>query len=85
MNTPDHLQGHLPADHRLSPRWQFRHLPLIGRMLADYPAQDLWQTDFARLPRALARQRQRARAFTEQHLLSAADELDLAPHLQAGE
>ena len=85
MNTPDHLQGHLPADHRLSPRWQFRHLPLIGRMLADYPAQDLWQTDFARLPRALARQRQRARAFTEQHILSAADELDLAPHLQAGE
>ena len=74
MNTPDHLQGHLPADHCLSPRWQFRHLPLIGRMLADYPAQDLWQTDFARLPRARARRSPRARASTEQHTPSAAAE-----------
>jgi alkylation response protein AidB-like acyl-CoA dehydrogenase len=84
MSHPNHLDGHLPADHRLSPHWQFSQLPLIGRALSDYPVQDLWDTDFARLPRALARQRQRARSFAEQVLVPAADELDLAPHAPAG-
>jgi alkylation response protein AidB-like acyl-CoA dehydrogenase len=85
MSNRSHLEGHLPADHRLSPHWQFGNLPLIGRMLSDYPINDLWETDFARLPRALAKQRRRARAFAEQHLIPAAEELDLAPHLPAGQ
>jgi len=85
MNKQIHLEGHLPADHRLSPHWQFSNLPLIGRVLANYPVNDLWETDFARLPRALAKQRRRARTFAEQHLMPAADELDLAVHLPAGE
>lgn len=85
MNTMNHLDGHLPEDHRLSPHWQFSNLPLIGRTLTDYSVRDLWETDFARLPRALAKQRRRARAFAEQYLLPAAVELDLAPHLSAGE
>ena len=85
MNKQIHLEGHLPADHRLSPHWQFSNLPLIGRVLANYPVNDLWETDFARLPRALAKQRRRARTFAEQHLMPAADELDLSVHLPAGE
>jgi len=85
MSAPTHLEGHLPADHPLSPRRQYRDLPLIGRSLANYPVKDLWETDFARLPGPLARQRRRARAFAEQHLVPVADELDLAAHLPAGE
>lgn len=85
MNKQGHLEGYLPADHRLSPHWQFSNLPLIGRVLTDYPVNDLWETDFARLPRALAKQRRRARTFAEQHLMPAADELDLSVHLPAGE
>ena len=85
MTMPSHIEGHLPAHHRLSPHWQFSHLPLIGRTMADYPIQDLWEADFAKLPRALARQRRRARAFAEQHLMPVADELDLSSHLPAGQ
>ena len=52
MSQQNYLEGHLPAGHRLSPHWQFGNLPLIGRALTDYPVNDLWETDFARLPRA---------------------------------
>ncbi len=55
------LEGHLPANHLLSPHWQFSELPLIGRMLTDYRSADLWQSDFAQLPRALRNIRHRAR------------------------
>lgn len=85
MMRSQHLDGHLPSDHRLSPHWQLGHLPLIGRMLADYAMEDLWEADFARLPHALARQRRRARTFAEQVLMPAAAELDLAAHLPAGQ
>ncbi len=85
MTIQNHLDGHLPADHRLSPHWQLHQLPLIGRMLTDYAVEDLWEADFARLPRALAYQRRRARKFSDQYLIPAATELDLAAHLPAGE
>ena len=85
MSQQNYLEGHLPAGHRLSPHWQFGNLPLIGRALTDYPVNDLWETDFARLPRALAKQRRRARSFAEQYLMPAAAELDLAPHLPVGQ
>ena len=85
MIRQSHLQGHLPANHQLSPHWQYGSFPLIGRLLADYPVTDLWETDFARLPHALAKQRRRARNFAEQHLSPAADELDLSTHLPAGQ
>jgi len=85
MTQQRHLEGHLPADHQLSPHWQFSNLPLIGRLLADYSIEDLWETDLTRLPRALARQRRRARTFAERHLMPAADELDLCTHLPAGQ
>lgn len=84
MSDRHHLEGHLPEDHRLAPHWQYDKLPLIGRMLTDYPVNDLWEIDFARLPRPLAKQRRRAKAFAEQYLMPAAEELDLAPHLPAG-
>lgn len=85
MTTRPCLDGHLPAGHALSPHWQFAGAPLIGRTLTNYPADDLWETDCKRLPAALARQRRRARDFAEQYLAPAAAELDLAPHLAAGQ
>lgn len=85
MSVPRHLEGHLPADHPLSPQRQYRELPMIGRALSDYPVKDLWETDFARLPAPLARQRRRARAFAERYIAPVADELDLAAHLPPGQ
>jgi alkylation response protein AidB-like acyl-CoA dehydrogenase len=86
MTNPAHaLDGHLPVDHLLSPHWQYAGLPLIGRTLTNYSINDLWLTDSSRLPKALARQRARARAFAERYLAPVADELDLAPHLPAGQ
>ena len=85
MSVPTHLGGHLPAEHRLSPQRQYRELPMIGRALSDYPVKDLWETDFARLPAPLARQRRRARAFAERFIAPVADELDLAAHLPPGQ
>lgn len=84
MNTL-HIDGHLPAGHLLSPHWQFARAPLIGRSLTNYAVDDLWETDFKRLPAALAKQRRRARSFAEDYLMPAAARLDLAPHLAAGQ
>jgi alkylation response protein AidB-like acyl-CoA dehydrogenase len=83
MKTTDYLEGYLPAGHLLAPHWQYADLPLIGRALTNYQANDLWRMDFNRLPGALAKLRSRARAFAEQHLMPAAAELDLAPHSPA--
>ncbi len=84
MNKHDHLDGHLPADHPLSPHWQFANLPLISRSLTDYPVNDLWEMDFARLPAAIGKQRRRARQFAEQFMMPVAAEVDLAPHPPVG-
>ena len=85
MNASTHLDGHLPLDHPLSPRGRFATLPLLTRPLVEYRAEDLWETDTARLPRALARIRRRARDFAERRLAPLAATLDLADHLPPGE
>jgi len=85
VSAPRHLDGHLPPEHPLSPHAKYRDLPPVGRLLSDYAVRDLWETDFARLPWALARQRRRARDFAARHMAPIADELDLAPHLPPGE
>lgn len=85
MNAVDHLPGHLAPGHPLSPHWQYREFPLLARLMTDYCTTDLWETDFARLPPALARRRRFAREFAERHIRPIAAELDLAPHLRAGE
>lgn len=85
MTIKTHLEGHVALNHALSPRWQFDAMPAITRALTAYPTQDLWQTDFERLPKALGRIRQRARTFAEQHLMPVSAQLDLAPHLPAGQ
>ncbi len=85
MNNPAHLQGHLPATHPLSPRHQYAQFPWAARMMSNYAADDLWETDTRRLPAPLARIRRRARNFAEQYLRPLAAEADLAPHLPAGE
>lgn len=79
-----HLQGHVPSNHPLSPHWQYAEFPLMARLFSHYPVTDLWETDFARLPKALGQQRRKARAFAEQHLLPLADQIDQDPHRPAG-
>ena len=85
MSRSYHLDGHLPADHLLSPQAAFARLPFHVRQFTDYSPLDLWETDTRRLPRSLARLRRRARDFADRVLAPAAMELDLAPHLPAGE
>lgn len=85
MHSPLHLDGHLPADHRLSPHWQYGGFPTLARLFTHYGRDDLWLSDFARLPKPLAELRRKARLFAEEHIAPLADELDLAAHLPAGE
>lgn len=85
MSATGHLQDHLPLTHPLSPRSRYGGLPILSRLFLDYEAGDLWQEDTARLPGGLARLRQKARAFAEQHLAPVSAALDLAPHLPPGE
>lgn len=79
------IDGHVPLDSPYSPRWQFDHLPLIGRTLSTYKQDDLWDFDTRQLPWAVRDIRRRARLFAKQHLEPLAAELDLASHLPAGE
>lgn len=80
-----HLDGHVPANSALSPRWQFDDLPLIGRTLSAYRQDDLWDFDTRQLPWPVRNIRRRARAFASQYIRPLAAELDQAPHLSAGE
>jgi alkylation response protein AidB-like acyl-CoA dehydrogenase len=85
MTARSHLQDHLPYDHPLSPRSQYRKLPLLARLFIDYSARDLWETDTRRLPAPLAKLRRKACAFAQDVLAPTSSELDLAPHLPPGE
>src|SRR5690554_2962091 len=80
----DHLDGHVPLQSALSPRWQFDHLPLLGRSLSSYSQGDLWQHDTLQLARPLRHIRQRAKAFAETHIMPISAELDLAEHPAIG-
>lgn len=80
-----HLQGHLPFSHALMPQHQFRELPFFPRLLTNAPLTDLWDTDTQRLPAPLAKLRQQARTFAEQHLAPIAAQQDLAPHAAPGQ
>ncbi|WP_372964454.1 acyl-CoA dehydrogenase family protein [Marinobacter sp.] len=81
----DHLLGHLPPGHALSPHWQFSGMPAITRALTEYRQDDLWEADTRSLPAPLANLRRRARAFAENHIAPLAHELDLAAHLPPGQ
>jgi len=84
MNHFTHLEGHLPFEHPLSPQLKFRNLPLISRTLTNSTLNDLWDTDFSRLPHSLRVLRRKARLFAEQQLSPISAHVDLAPHLKAG-
>jgi len=79
-----HLDGYLPLDSKLSPRWQFDDLPLLGRFLTAYKQDDLWIQDTLQLPWPLQGIRKRARAFADDHIAPISAKLDLAEHLPAG-
>lgn len=80
-----HLDGYLPLDSKLSPRWQFDNFPVMGRFLTAYKQDDLWNYDTAQLPWPLQGIRKRARSFADEHIAPIAAQLDLAQHLPAGE
>lgn len=85
MNPQPHLDGHLSADHPLSPRGLFGTLPAIVRPLVTPKLARVWEQDTATLPPALARARRRYRSFAERELRHRALALDLAPHAGPGE
>ena len=79
------LDGHLPLQDRLSPCWQYRELPALSRSFTAYAQTDLWDSDTAQLPAALASIRRRARAFAETQIAPLAARMDLAEHLAPGQ
>ena len=85
---PHHLpviEGHVGADHPLSPRVAMTRLdPLIRQVIA-YQPQSLWELETARLPRRLQAHRRRARDFAQQHLAPIALQVDTLPHAPAGQ
>ncbi|WP_222120468.1 acyl-CoA dehydrogenase family protein [Marinobacter maritimus] len=85
MNRAMHLEGHLPADHKLAPHWQFRHLSRIAQQITSYQRDDLWESDTRKLPAPLGKLRRRARAFAETHLAPLSAEADLAAHEAPGQ
>lgn len=85
MSRHTHLDGHLPLDAALSPRWQYNRLPLAGRVLSAYRAEDLWEFDTRQLPLPLRDIRRRARDFARRCITPLSAELDLAGHLPPGE
>lgn len=80
-----HLEGHLPADHKLAPHWQFRDLSRITQQIASYQRDDLWESDTRTLPAPMAQLRRRARAFAETHIAPLSAEADLAAHTAPGQ
>ena len=78
------LDGHLPLQDRLSPCWQYRDLPALSRSFTAYAQTDLWDSDTAQLPAALASIRRRARAFADTQIAPLAARMDLAEHLAPG-
>ena len=85
MSHPHHLDGHVPLDHALSPHWQFKKSPWTARLFTDYPVADLWESDFARLPRPLRALRKKAKAFADRHIIPRSTVLDLAAHFPPGQ
>lgn len=80
-----HLDGYLPLNAQLSPRWQFNHMPLLGRSLSAYAQDDLWNYDTRQLPKPLQAIRKRARSFASEHIEPISAELDLAEHFAVGD
>lgn len=80
-----HLDGHVAAQHALSPRTAQANLPASIRLLYLTTPQNLWTIETARLPRSLQRLRHQARAFAEQAIAPLALPIDAAPHWPVGE
>ena len=79
------IDGHVAIDHALSARTAMASLPGLTRSLLRYPPQPLWDVETSRLPRRLQAFRRRARDFAEGTLAPVALDVDVLPHLPAGE
>jgi len=85
INRVLHLDGHLPADHKLAPHWQFRDLSRITQQITSYQRHDLWESDTRSLPAPMAQLRRQARTFAETHIAPLSNEADLATHKAPGQ
>ncbi|WP_084191707.1 acyl-CoA dehydrogenase family protein [Algiphilus aromaticivorans] len=81
----EHLLGHLPPTHALSPRRAFAALRFPTRLLVDASPVDPWELDTRRLPATLQRLRRRTRAFVQRELEPLALQIDAMPHWPAGQ
>ncbi len=79
------IDGHVPADHPLSPRAAMAQLPALTHRVLAYAPQSIWALETARLPRPLQTLRRRARDFAQQHMRPHALAIDALPHLPVGE
>ena len=62
------LNGHVPANHLLSPRRALKSFPPLTGALIDYEPASLWEQDTATLPEALRQLRRDVRGFATQEL-----------------
>lgn len=79
------IDGHVPAEHPLSPRAAMAQLPALTHRVLAYAPQSIWALETARLPRPLQTLRRRARDFAQQHMRPHALAIDALPHLPVGE
>lgn len=82
---PPIIDGHIHADHPLSPRSALKRLDPMVRHILGYTPQSLWDLETARLPKRMQAYRHRARAFAQQHLAPHALAVDVLPHPPAGQ
>ena len=82
---PALIEGHIQADHPLSPRTALSKLDPLVKQVLGYQPQSLWELETARLPRRLQAYRRRARDFAQQHLAPHALEIDALPHAEPGQ
>ncbi len=79
------LEGHIQADHPLSPRSAVTRLAPLVKQIVGYTPQSLWDLETARLPKRLQAYRRKARAYAQTHLAPVALEMDALPHPPAGQ
>lgn len=85
LTSSPYLDGHIRADHPLSPRTALASLDPLVKQILGYSPQSLWDIETARLPRRLQAYRHKARAYAQTHLAPVSLEVDALPHPAAGQ
>ena len=85
LTSSPYLDGHIQADHPLSPRTALASLDPLVKQILGYSPQSLWDIETARLPRRLQAYRHKARAYAQNQLAPVSLEVDALPHPAAGQ